>query len=276
MRLLEPNRLFSMQGALRVYCLVWIPSAAGMSVWLLYLAVIARRFQIPNAEAVAGRGWRKCLWIAPAGLLLTASVSARHEMWWDDLGLLERQTARSIMKVWQVYEIEFPGATVTNLAQIFVNRDPSFGETMREKFLAYGLYGGCEDRFYDRYVFVAPGLKGRFTEGELLLIGARPYADGYNRELERIAITRAGTDYDALRCHELREAYVQQLFAEAGRPLPTPSSHRSTKGMPLHVRSVEALGIGAEWAGEFVFGFILLLGWGVWRCARSCFSLEPP
>jgi hypothetical protein len=119
-----------------------------------------------------------------------------------------------------LYSHEHPESRVTNLQQIFSAAEQGYPHHFHRRFLAFGENAGFTNSFYEKYTFLPPGVTSRWTEGDILLMNARPYPGPYGG-MARGVISKADKVYHQ---KQLEEERIQQLFREAGILEPKPDS----------------------------------------------------
>jgi hypothetical protein len=152
--------------------------------------------------------------LVPVVLLVLAGCTPKRTQY-----QAEGRTALDIITFLKVYELRHPEMRPTNLFQVFVGVNKHYPHFLHDRFVPFGVQAGFTNSFYEKYVFPAPGVTNRLIKGEVLLLNAEPYRDGYG-DLVREVISKTSDGYQR---NTLSERTVQELFKEASAKIPDPT-----------------------------------------------------
>jgi hypothetical protein len=183
----------------------------------------------------------------------------------------EYEAARAVANMLQIYEWDHPNMPITNLLQAAQALPKGYPHGLHNKFKRFGKHAGFKNSFYEKYVFLPPGmtspvaprfLRGLF-EGELVFMNAQPFPNS-ERKLGRILVSRPGNTYQEYRLRWLEEEHVQQMFREIGIHIPKPTpmppppkAPRDPYAVPWHVEVSVAFDKLAEYLGMEGKGHVL-------------------
>ena len=127
------------------------------------------------------------------------------------------------------HETEFPGVRVTNVSQLYYDRDYPHG--LEEIFRAFGKHAGFKNSFYEKYVFPSPGITNRLLGGEIVALNAQPFPDRQGT-LGRMVVSKIAPDDETYRLKWISEKDIREIFAQAGVEIPKPVSMPSPSKPP--------------------------------------------
>jgi hypothetical protein len=140
-------------------------------------------------------------------------------------GSRERQfeaEAQVIMRiVWGLewHQAEHPHESITNLSHLVAAySQKGYPYAWHDRFRRFGKHAGFKNSIYEKYIFLPPGIRGREIAGDAVMMNATPYP-GLEGELQRSVVFRINWTYLQ---DSVSEAFVQQMFKEAGIPEPRP------------------------------------------------------
>jgi len=254
--------------ALKAYVLTWLPLAGTLSLCIALYGKAEPELGLPEARVVPQEHWRYH-WVFPAAMVVIGTLVARHSTWWSDLHSLERRTANSIAQGMTYHCLMFTNTSITNLQQLSAVNGRFSLSYFEQELARYGSYAGFERSIHEKYAFVSPPLSNRMV-GHLVLISSRP-SPGRQQTEGRMLISWEGPGSDRYYARGFDEKTVQRIFREAERLLPmaTSVSPLKVKGVPLHVRITELIGLGPQWTAEV--SVVLIVGAVV--CLRRVFRL---
>jgi hypothetical protein len=143
----------------------------------------------------------------------------------------ESEAGARLVKLFWLYEDQFPTQPRTNLAGLFDTVGTGYPSDLHERFRRFGRNAGFSNSFYEKYVFVPPGISNAVTGGEMILMSAASFPEEDGREV-RVVIFRNGFGYDGWGQKWLPEEVVREIFATAKVEFPKP--------VPLPRQAVEA------------------------------------
>jgi hypothetical protein len=144
---------------------------------------------------------------------LACSSCSRH----PSQQAMEAQTLKWVDKWVQLYEVRFPGVTITNLEQVYHGLNRSYPHSVHDDFKPYGKYAGFNTSFFEKYVFFSPGTTSRWAEGEVVYMNAQPFPLSTETGMGRKLVLRNAT----VRQRTMNEELIKEMLAENGvKPLP--------------------------------------------------------
>jgi len=191
---------------------------------------------------------------------------------------MEAQTLRWVDKWVRLYEVKFPGITITNLDQVYRGLDRAYPHSVHDELKPYGKHAGFKTSFFEKYVFFPLGNTSHWAQGEVAYMNAQPFPLREGNGMGRRLVFRNSS----YRYHTMSEERVQRMLTEDGlKPLPLgtislPPPRPPEPEIPFHFRIQEKfwracgkLGLGLEATANLwrlaVFSPILLLGLlGLW------------
>ena len=134
---------------------------------------------------------------------------------------VKQQTLQRLTGLLRFYDIDFPGVRPTNFSQVFLDLQRPYPHGIDSQFRAFGAHAGFTNSFYEKYIFLPPGLSHRMIEGEILLLNAQPFPDR-DGKLGRMVLSKLGAGHASYRINWILEPRIQQIFQEAGIKVPKP------------------------------------------------------
>jgi hypothetical protein len=187
---------------------------------------------------------------------------------------VEAEAAALLIQRLMFHDAEFPGGTLTNVSQLFLQSSnaPGYPYWLDEKLRAFGAMSGFSNSVFKKYVVVPPGISNR--HGELVILSSQAFSDSKSAP-QRTSIYKAPNGYFYTLADETQ---IQSMFNEAGLRIPDPelfppvppgplrTSHITLRSFSEHgelilQRIAVALGLGTEhWLTVLVALSIVALG----------------
>lgn len=197
---------------------------------------------------------------------------------------VEAQVGMRIVLALELYRVEHPHETITNLSQLAANSREGYPYGWHDRFRGFGKRAGFKNSIYEKYIFFSPGLRSKELSGEVVMMNAMPYP-GPEGELRRTIVFLADGKYIE---RPVPEASVQQMFKEAGIPEPKPRIMHPPPPRPPEFQNpgpftrfhdfffglVEAYGLSSHvaiplWYSVLSLPVISVLGLGLWIRRRT-------
>lgn len=256
---------------LKMCVFLWMPIAGVLSLSFALYAAIERTMGFPALFDSTRDHW-KYHWVVPAVLVVAGTLMARQEIWWSDFETLEHRVGQTIARSMHVHSMLCTNIPITNLTELgaVYNRDPL--KYSEEQLARYGRHAGFERSIHEKYTFISPPVTNR--KGHIVLVSSRP-SPRKRGASERMLIFWQGPGGDGYYAETMEERHVQRIFDLAERRLttrPAPAVSRM-KGVPIHIRLADMVGVAPQWASEFCLllftGAILSVSWRL-RRRREC------
>lgn len=155
-------------------------------------------------------------------LALSFSLIGCETRWRQERITLESTAGERLVKLFWLHESLFPERPRTNLAELFDTVGNGYPDELHESFRRLGRDAGFSNLFYERYVFVPPGMSNALVGGDVILIGVAPFPEE-NGQLVRVVIFRNGFGYEGWGQKWVREDILQGVFATAKVEFPKPA-----------------------------------------------------
>lgn len=191
---------------------------------------------------------------------------------------MEGQTISTVNRWVRMYLLDQPGATITNLEQVYTGLPQRYPHTLHEAFGRYGKHAGFSNSFFEKYVFFPPGTTSALAGGEVVFMNAQPFPLNSEKGIGRYVVLKDAS----VRMRSLNEKTIQSMLIEEGiKPLPLgtispppkwerpPKDSFRTIAFNKFVSICESFGLSLDMAANLwrvvVFSPILLLVlFGLW------------